>query len=419
MARKRTLKLLCLLCVVAGSLGVAAVFSWAEYHWLQALRAGERQDFAHAYSRLTEVLRVWPRSASTHLRAAQAARRAGRLQDADEHLAACQRLQEGVTDPMRLERLLLRALDRDAAAVHESLWRSVEEDQTNQVIILEALVQGSMKGPLTSLGQAAVARLLELQSDNVVGLYWRGVVRERLGDDEWAATDFRRVLDILPSHEDARQRLADLLVKTDPLAALDHLAWLRERKPSDTAVLLSQANCWKALGQPVAAAQILDTLLAEQPEHVGALIQRGLLAVQDGHAADGEQWLRRALAQLPTSLDGHYHLYECLLQQPGRAGEAGTQLAEWKRVRVDMDRLNALTAVQTDRSMHDPALIHEIGVILLRNQQEERALRLFQDALDIKPDYEPVHRTLAEHYRSKGKDDLAEEHRKMVRGGPQ
>jgi len=415
MARRRTVTVLALLAVVALSLGIAGIFGWAEYHHAQARAAVARQDFASAYAHLSNVLRVWPRSAATHLEAAQIARRGGLLAEAEQHLADCQRFYNGVNDAIRAERLLLRAMDGDVAAVQESLWHMIDEDHPDKIAILEALVQGYMKLSVSGGGRAAIARLLELQPDNAIGLYWRGVGWEHLEDDESAIADFRRVLAIQPTHADARKHLADLLLKSDPRESLEHLEILHRQQPRDTAVLLSQARCWKALGQPAEASQVLDTLLADHSEHVGALIERGLLAVEDGQAAEGEKWLRKAILLQPANEDAHYHLYECLLQQPDRAEEARAQFDHWRRVRADRVRLHEIAAGQLDRALRDPAVLHEVGSILLRIKQDEDALRLLRTALEIEPDYEPVHRTLTEYYHSKGKDDLAEQHRKKIR----
>jgi tetratricopeptide (TPR) repeat protein len=414
MVRRRTWVVLCLLAVTGVILAGASVFGWAQYHVLRGRAAAERQQFAVAHTHFTEALSIWRRSASTHLEAARAARRAGMLQEAERHLESCQRLQGNVSDELRLERLLIRAVDGEIMDVQEGLWRSVEEDHPEKIVILESLVLGYMKVSSSSAGRAAIARLLELQPDNIVGLYWRGIVREQTEDDEEAIADYRQVLEILPDHADARKHLADLLVKTDAREALEHITRLRQKQPRDFALLVSQANCWKALGNPEEAAMALDELLADNPDHVGALIQRGLLAVQDGQAAQGEKWLRKAITIQPSSEDAQYHLYQCLLQQPGREAEAQQQFVEWKRVQADLARLNEIATKQMDRAMRDPALIHEVGLILLRSNQDDMALRWFQMALELQANFEPVHRTLAEYYRSKGKDDLAEQHRKKL-----
>jgi tetratricopeptide (TPR) repeat protein len=411
---RRRLVLFGLVVVAAVILLSAGVYGWAEYHLWQARAAAGRQHFATAYDHLTEALKVWRRSAAIHLEAARAARRAGNLALAEQYLERTQHLQGSVSDDVRLERLLLRAVNGDIGDVQTDLWRSVEEDHPARLLILEALVDGSMQAADSKVGRAAVARLLEVQADNIVGLYWRGVIREHLEEDEDAVADFRSVLEVLPEHDSARKHLADLLIKTDPREAQEHIELLRQRQPRDAALLLSQAKCKKAQGKPEDAGRALDEILAENSNHLGALVQRGLLAIQNGQAAEGEKWLRKAITLQPGNEEAQYHLYQCLLQQPGRIDEARRQHAEWKRAQADAHRLNEIAAKRMDQTMRDPALLHELGVILLRNQNEEMALRMFQAALDIQPDSQAVHRTLAEYFRAKGKDDLSQQHRKYA-----
>lgn len=413
MTRRRLVQL-GLILVVFAILLAAGVVGWAEYHLWQARAAARLQHFAAAHDHLTEALKVWRGSSTIHLEAARAARRGGNVQLAEQHLELTQRLQGSVSDDVRLERLLLRAVNGDIGEVQTDLWRSVEEDHPAKLLILEALVEGSMQATTSNVGRAAVARLLEVQPDNLVGLYWRGVTREQFEDDEDAVADFRHVLEVLPEHDRAREHLAELLIKTDPREALGHIELLRQGRPRDTSLLLLQAKCLKAQGKPEEAGRALDEIFAENGNHVPALVQRGLLAVQNGEAAAGEKWLRKAILLHPVNEDAHYHLYQCLLQQPGRTDEARKQYAEWKRAQADHHRLSEIAAKQMDQTMRDPALLHELGVILLRNQNEEMALRLFQAALEIQPDSQPVHRTLAEYFRAKGKDDLAQQHRKFL-----
>jgi tetratricopeptide (TPR) repeat protein len=400
--------------VAAALLSGSAVVGWAEYHLWQARTALRRQHFASAYEHLTKALKVWRSSAAVHLEAARTARRAGMLTQAETHLELTQRSLGTVSDDVRLERLLLRAVNGDIDEVQTDLWQLVEEDHPAKLMILEALAQGSMEAPASRVGRAAVIRLLEAQPDNIVGLYWRGVLHERLEEDDDAVADFRRVVEMSPEHEPARKHLADLLVKSDAQEALENIQVLRSARPRDVALLLSQANCFKALGRPEDAVHSLDEILADDSNHVATLVQRGLLAVQIGQAAEGEKWLRKAITLRPSSEDAHYHLYQCLLQQPGKTNEARKQYAVWKRVQADMRRLNEITAMRTDQKMRDPALLHELGIILLRNQDEEMALRLLHTALEIQPESQPVHRTLAEYYSAKGKDDLARQHRKFL-----
>src|SRR5262249_40561182 len=156
------------------------------------------------------------------------------------------RVQRGVSDELRLERCLLRAQDGDLAEVQETLWHFIEEQHPDTALILEALVLGYMKVGSSKAGQAALARLLEMEPDNLAGLYWRGVISAHRGNEQAALADYRRVLELNPEHPEARKRLADLLVTRDPVEARTHLDRLLQSQPRDPALLLSLFRCLKA-----------------------------------------------------------------------------------------------------------------------------------------------------------------------------
>ncbi len=409
MTTKRVLIIVLLLLVTAFGVAVAGLYAWGEYHLRQAQAATARQDYRLAYQHLTQALRLQPHSIAILLRAARSARRAGLLEEANQHLETCQRLQGGVTDPIRLERGLLRAQEGDWMEVEDYLRHHIEQDHPDKAVILEALLQGYMKTAQFDRGRTVLRQLLELQADNVYGLYWRGRMQEQLNDENVAIADYRRVLERVPWYDDARKRLADLLIARNPREALSHLHALHDQHSGDPALLLSLAACWKALGDPRQAARVLDELLVENSEHVRGLIARGELAVQNGDAANGEKWLRKAILLEPVNEDAHFQLYQCLLQQSGRIEEAR------KRVRADLTRLNEIAFSEKERALRDPALSCEMGQLLLKGNQADEALKWLYNALEVQPDYRPAHQTLLEFYEKKGRHDLAEPHRKKLR----
>jgi tetratricopeptide (TPR) repeat protein len=418
MTTKRVLIIVLLLTATAFGAAVAGVYAWGEYHLRQAQAATAQQDHRLAYQHLMQALRIGPQSISTLLRAAQAARRAGLLEEANQHLEACQRLQQGVTDPIRIERGLLRAQEGDWMEVEDFLRQQIEHDHPHKAVILEALLQGYMKTAQFERGRTVLRQLMELQPDNIYGLYWQGRMQEQLEDEYAAIADYQRLLKRVPWYADARKRLADLLIARNPREALGHLETLREQRSRDPALLMSLAACWKAVGDPRRAACVLDELLAERSEHVSGLIERGTLSVQNGDAANGEKWLRKAILLDPINEDAHYQLYQCLLQQPGRIEEARKQRDAWQRVRGDLARLNEIAFSERERALRDPVLSCEIGQLLLKGKQEEEAVKWLHNALEVQPDYRPAHRVLLEFYEKKGHHHLAEYHRKKLRANP-
>src|SRR5579859_6988810 len=106
---------------------LAALFAWAGYegyryyrsraHFNAARQAVDRHEWAAARDHLTASLHGWPNRAATHLLAARVARRLERLDEADEQLQECQRLEGGETHAIQVERALVRVHRGDLAGV--------------------------------------------------------------------------------------------------------------------------------------------------------------------------------------------------------------------------------------------------------------------------------------------------------------
>lgn len=414
MTAKRLVLVLVLLAVTGLGLSVAGAYGWAEYHFRRARAETALQHHARAYHHLTQALRVWPRSAPTHLLAARAARRAGLLKEAGHHVKESQRLYGQAPEDLRLEIALLQTQAGEAAWLADQLWARVAADDSDKVLILEALTAGYVLQPGPPAGLRAVNQLLALEPDNVIGRYGRGVLLELEGKQDSALPEYRRVVELDPDRDDARRRLAELLRTRKPREALDHFEHLRQRHPEDASLELSVALAHKAAGESGEAARRLDAFLAGHPEDVGALTERGLLAVQTGAAAQGEAWLRQAVHLHPASLDAQYHLYECLVQQPGKAEAAARQRAAFERVRAEAAHLEELLTTKRAEILRSAALLHELGTLLLRARRDEEALRALHGALDLDPTYAPAHRTLADYYQDHGQKKRAAEHRRSA-----
>src|SRR5262249_39142898 len=107
--------------------------------------------------------------------------------------------------------------------------------------------------------------------------------------------------------------------------------------------LYGLARCRRRLGQPEQARELLDRLLARQPQDRQALSERGQLALENGRPEEAERFLRRAAAVDPNDLEVVYNLYQCL-KRLGKEGEAQEYAAQVQRISADLDRIHELVA---------------------------------------------------------------------------
>ena len=78
------------------------------------------------------------------------------------------------------------------------------------------------------------------------------------------------------------------------------------------ALLLGLARCRFYSHELDQAQELLDTLLATQPDHVDALVERGRLALCRGQVPEAEQSLARATSVAPWHREASRRLHACL-----------------------------------------------------------------------------------------------------------
>jgi predicted Zn-dependent protease len=414
--RRRRLRrlLLALALLVPVGLGAytAGAHLWAEYQLRAARLDLERRDFPRARERLAFFRQVRPANRDACLLAAQAARRARDYAEAERLLGAYRDL-GGAPEAAFLEADLARAQRGDLAGREGHLWALAEEGRPEAPLVLEALAQGYMATFRWGPALSCLKRLLGHRPDDADALVWRGWVRENLQQLPAARDDYRRAVELAPDNEEARLRLAEALLQLgEPREALEHLEWLRPRRPESPALLLALARCRRALDQPREAAELLDRLLALRPDDAAVLAERGRLALGQGQTEEAEGWLRQALARAPFERETNYQLALCLRRR-GKTKEADECLSRLKRIEEDRKRLAELFQKMVAQP-RDRALRREAGTLLLNNGQDREGLRLLQTVLEEDAADRPTHAALADYYARAGDRGRAERHRRLA-----
>jgi predicted Zn-dependent protease len=398
-------------------LGLAGVQLWAWQQYHAARRALERYRLAEARQHLEHCLRVWPSDFDVRLLAAQTARRMGDFQEAEEHLARCREVRGGPTDEVVLEQTLIRAQRGGMDSVTPYLRSLVEQGHAATPLIFEALVHGYMKSYRLGDAAALLNAWRERWPDDIQANYLQGFVREQTGPQQEAVDNYRRVLEHDPEHDEARLRLATLLIdQAEPAQALEQLDQLVRRRPEDPTVLTSLAECQLALGRLQEAEQNLDRVLAEHPQFRSALAYKGEVALKLDRPAEAERWLRKALALDAPDFRSNFALARSLRQQ-GKDAEAADVEKRLKVLEADLHRIRKIVSQDMNKSPYDPKLRTEVGTILLRAGSTREGVQWLYSALRQNPAYAPAHRALAEHFERIGQADRAAPHRRFLSGG--
>ncbi len=396
--------------------GLAAANLWALHHYRAARAEMARYHTGPARAHLEQCLRFWPRDPDALLLAARAARRSGALDGADVFLARA--ADAGAReDDLTLERVLLRAERGEVDEVRPFCDRLLEGGGPGAALAAEALGKGLMRAYRPGESLAILERWEQQEPDNAQAALLRGALYDQADRRHDALAAYRRAVKIDPDYDEARLRLANLLVLTGQYGEAEpHLEYLRGRLPDNPQVVTHLARCRAQVGHTEEAVGLLDGVLARFPHFAPALSERGKLALQEGDLPRAEACLREAVEQVPDDVQGLYQLRLCLSRQ-GKTEEAGKADARLRQLEKDLKRIQQIVQGEMQQAPHSAALMSEAGAIALRAGQVAEGLRWLGRALKEDPDYAPAHEALAEYYRSTGERALAARHRELARAG--
>jgi Flp pilus assembly protein TadD len=379
-----------------------------------AREALAQYDFTAAREGLRDCLAFRPRHPEALLLAARAARRDGALDEARAHLTRYYEL-EGLTAEWRLESRLQRVAEGRVEEDVEYLTTLVDTGEpATAEQILEALAEGSVTSYQFELQRFWVGTLLNHFPKNPVG---RLILAQNYvigGRHDRAAEQCRAILADYPRFVRARLYLAGVLYRSQKYeegAAV--YAELRRSRPDDPEVTLGLARCLDRSGRTEEARPLVRELEDRHADNSEALLECGRFALKDGRPDDAERLLTRAVALAPNDPEVRFQLSACL-ERLGRTEESRLHLAEFKRIEADLRRMEQLQA-EIAKAPNNPAPRREMGLICLRNGQDQEALRWLYGVLDTHPNDRATHEALANHFQARGDTDRAFYHRSRAR----
>lgn len=417
--RRRAALAVLILLGLLGGLGGANL--WASHHLQAARQELQARNYARARDHINRCLRIWWFRGEVHLLAARIERLNENFVAAEDHLKECQRRITPVTEPMQLEWLLLRAQRGEVDEVGSGLMYVVlKAHHPESSMILETLVRGYIRQRRFQDAFFCAEVMLTRDKDNVFALYWRGFINEEVRNLIDARRDYGRVVELDPGQDDARLRLAALLLDSSrPLEALPHLELLSQSKPDNLDVQLGLARCRQIQYKLPEARSMLQRVLAASPENIRGLYYLGIQDLIEGKLAAAEASFRHVLRIDPQYQNALRKLHTCLVQQQNRNEEAAELLDRMEKLEADSLRLDKLLNWQLERSSpQDPSVPAEIGELLLGMGKEKAGLHWLEHvALNRNPNDPHTHEILAAYYEKKKERKKAEYHRARVSQG--
>ena len=331
------------LVVLVPLLGAAGWGAWAVWgpDPLREVRAAlDRREFAGASELLEKHLKENPGDAEARLLAARAARRGGHFVRASEHLTAYT-AQNRPNDAYALEVSLLNVQQGHMGDADRLLNAYTERSGSPDApLVMEAYLEGALRAlspapdkrfDVETGDPAVLARLYGAadawaasrpgRADQIQGLIWQGRAHMYGLDHATSVAQLRRALALDPDHFDARFYLAIALGQEAPGESVAHFEALLKRKPDDRLLRHYLATAHRALGHAVEARRLLEETLGHHPDELAALLELGLLDLDEGKVAAAEPRLRRALELAPNLPETNIAMSRCQ-QLAGRPDEA-------------------------------------------------------------------------------------------------
>ena len=126
---------------------------------------------------------------------------------------------------------------------------------------------------------------------------------------------YKSLLAIAPEHIALNRRYAQLLAEQDPEQALAYVQQLTPSDPTQTDLYFVQGEVAQTLGELTLASEAYETILAQQPDNVGALAALGGVRFQQRRLNEAETLYERALEIAPEHWDTRRAMAELKLAQ--------------------------------------------------------------------------------------------------------
>ena len=413
---------------VAAALGVAGAavaFAWRPVASAVALERGraalDRHDPRAAADLLAAAAERDPRNGPLAFAAVRAARRAGDFADDPKSLApALDRAARLGADPeaVRRERTLAAAAAGRLDGP-DGVWGELPGLLTDDRGDLDGICAAYVNG-LCLLHRFDTASGLLDQWESVAPgdaeiAYRRGLIALSLEDPAEAERQFRAALDATPWRAEAAVKLAEVLrtgERGDAAGAARLLATFAADS-DDPALLEEYGADLKESGRPGEAVRILRRAADLAPADLDLrrpLAESLMLTGEPAAALDAVDPL---LAAWPDDLRGNVVRANALrsLGRREEAAEAFGRLQSIERARGD---LYALAREANDQEHVDPAVLYRLGHVVLEYEDRSEGVAYLTAALRLDPRHGPTHAALAKAHDAAGRPEFASRHRRLA-----
>lgn len=393
-------------------LTIIAIASWPrvqiEYSLHHARESLEQRNPQQALESLKALRRLDPDRAEVCFLMARASRRLGQMDDVRRHLIQAAEL-GWPRELIQREEWLALAQSGQMSQAEPHLGELLQKPMGDGPEICEAFVEGYF---LTYRFHRAMAILDAWQADypqDPLPHVYRGTYREHLYDWKEARSEFEHALALAPQDVDVRRRLAAVLVNLHEYdQAAEQFRLCLEHRPDDRDLLCEWAQCLQGQAEMDQSRDVLTRVLSGDPRHRQARLAMGQLEHSVGNSQAALGWLEPLCVETPTDSQARFILAQALATA-GRAEEAHPHFEFVAAAQREMQEVSRLLEAVRDQP-NDPNLRFEIGIRLLKYDNQSHGAAWLRSALDIDPHHRAAHHALADYYATMGNPDLAAQH---------
>jgi tetratricopeptide (TPR) repeat protein len=218
---------------------------------------------------------------------------------------------------------------------------------------------------------AELERVQDLAPDDVDVKLDLGSAYQRIGATEKAIVAYRDVLDKQPKNVQALKLLGDCYRRQkDPEKAIEAYQKAKKLAPEDPRPYFLLGAAYQELGADAKAEAIFLAAAQQFRRYLGeAWANLGAIAYRRGDLSTANWYLSRAVARTPTRPKAHYN-YALVLS-----------------AKKERDRALDELKIAGDLDPQDAEIRYLAGVILLRQGRLDEAKKMFEEALQRRPDH--------------------------------
>lgn len=222
------------------------------------------------------------------------------------------------------------------------------------------------------------------------GNYFLGLSYFNLGEFESALSQFRKILDVVPSSRQARLMTGAILLTQKRIDdAITEINKVLQQDDRDAVAHNMLGNAYMAKGMFEEGMQELNRATKIDPRMVDAYQKKGYYYFSHGKNAEGEMELAAAVKMAPDSLNSRLLLASYYMRKGN-----------------DLKARSVLTAGLTGKK-NDAVLYNAIAALLFSENRLDEGVKSLQKAKEVDPLLPASYQSLATYYAASGNYDKA------------